>query len=76
MKTTLTILTALMLCSFTFVQDQSKSSKVYICTGPQSKRYHITQNCRGLSKCSGTIKTITLEDAQKMGRTPCGYCCK
>lgn len=76
MKTTLTILAALMLCSFTFVQDQSKSSKVYVCMGSQSKRYHKTPQCMGLSKCSKEVKEITLEEAKKMGRTPCGYCYK
>ena len=50
--------------------------KVYICTGSSSKRYHSKKNCRGLSNCGGTIKEITVEQAEKQGRTPCKICCQ
>jgi hypothetical protein len=49
--------------------------KVYICTGSSSKRYHSKKNCRGLSNCGGTIKELTIEQAEKQGRTPCKICC-
>lgn len=48
----------------------------YICTGPQSRRYHKTATCKGLSRCSGEIKKITVEQAKSMGRTPCKRCYK
>lgn len=51
-----------------------QKGKVYICTGPQSKRYHRTSSCRGLNSCSGDIKAVTLSYAKSIGRTPCGWC--
>ena len=51
------------------------SNRVYVCTGPSSKCYHIKSNCRGLSKCSREVKAVTIEEARQMGRgKPCGYC--
>lgn len=47
---------------------------VYICTGGSSKKYHSTSSCSGLRNCGGEVKEITLEKAQKMGRTPCKIC--
>ena len=57
--------------------DADADVEVYICTGPQSKRYHKTKGCRGLSSCSRQILKITLREAtDEYGRTPCGYCYK
>lgn len=50
------------------------TQKVYVCTGPKSKRYHRSAHCRGLKKCSRDVKKVSWEEAKKMGRTPCGYC--
>lgn len=52
----------------------TKASKVYICTGPSSRRYHATSQCRGLSRCSGEIREVTLEEATRLHRTPCRMC--
>lgn len=49
---------------------------VYICTGPQSKRYHNNTNCKGLKSCSKDVVKVTLQKAKSMGRTQCGYCYK
>ena len=57
-------------------KTSSGSIHVYICTGPQSKRYHLTSNCRGLGSCSGEIKRVTVTQAQQLGRTPCKWCFK
>ena len=51
-----------------------KEERVWICTGPQSKRYHNDIECKGLDSCSGDTKYITITQAQDMGRTPCPYC--
>lgn len=51
-----------------------KKSKVYICNGPYSKRYHKTENCKGLYNCSSSIEETTIEKAKDRGRTPCDYC--
>lgn len=49
-------------------------TKVYVCTGPQSKRFHNTTKCRGLKSCSKQVIAVSLSKAQSMGRTPCGWC--
>ena len=54
--------------------DATQETYVYICTGPQSKRYHSKSNCRGLNSCSGSIEKVTLTKAQSMHRTPCKVC--
>ena len=78
----------LLLCAFTLTcacnGNTSKTSskneyttdedKVYICTGGSSKRYHATDNCRGLGNCSGEIIDITIDEAEGLGRTPCKIC--
>jgi hypothetical protein len=59
--------------------DSSKSTQeveVYICTGPQSKRYHKFLSCKGLKSCSDKVIKVAIQKAKSMGRTPCGYCYK
>jgi len=70
-KLTLTLFAFLLLSSFTL---ENSSSKVYICTGPHAKVYHASASCRGLNRCSGTVKTISLAKAQEMGRRACKVC--
>lgn len=53
---------------------RKKEEKVFVCTGPQSKRYHKRSDCRGLQSCSKSIIRVTKSEAKEMGRTPCGYC--
>jgi hypothetical protein len=60
--------TAILLLSFT-----TSVSNVYICKGPESKKYHYTANCRGLSRCSTDIYKVTLAEAKEIGRTLCGW---
>lgn len=57
------------------LNPNTPGEKVYICTGSSSKRYHSRKNCRGLSNCGGTIKELTVEQAENQGRTPCKICC-
>lgn len=52
----------------------SSDSYVYICTGPAAKKYHKTDKCKGLNRCSGEIKKITLAEAKDKSRTPCKIC--
>ena len=58
------------------ITDTKKPKTVYICTGKSSKCYHSSSSCRGLNRCSGTIKSISLEKAKRMGRRPCKICYK
>lgn len=70
MKTLLLFL-ALSLCT-----ANPTSRYVYICIGPKATVYHSKQNCRGLNKCSGSIKKITEAEAKDMGRRRCRVCFK
>jgi hypothetical protein len=49
----------------------SFQSTVYICVSPTAKKYHYSQKCRGLQKCTHTIKSVTLSEASKLGYTAC-----
>lgn len=64
--------------SFVTARDTAKKASVtvYICTGPKSTCYHSRSTCKGLKSCSATVKSISLEDAKKMKRTPCKMCYK
>ena len=57
-------------------ETHQEDNIVYICTGGSSERYHASDDCRGLSRCKGDIKGITIAEAQDMGRTPCKICCE
>ena len=52
----------------------NEAKVVYICTGGSATRYHASKNCKGLSNCGGAIREVTIEQAEKMGRTPCKIC--
>lgn len=66
-----------MCCAFSTSEQQATTQAngtVYICTGPQSKKYHKTPDCQGLRSCSKEIKAVSLDKAKSMGRTPCKWC--
>lgn len=52
----------------------STNSVVYICTGPKAETYHRSKGCRGLNKCSGTIKALSISKTKEMGRRACKIC--
>ena len=62
--------------AFTAYASNASKGKVFICTGSSSKCYHQSKLCKGLGSCKASIKEISLEDAEKMGRRPCKMCCK
>lgn len=45
------------------------SDGVYICTGPQSRRYHKSASCKGLRNCSREIKK-SVSNKQKVCTKP------
>lgn len=51
-----------------------KSETVYICTGPSSKRYHKSNHCKGLRRCSGEVISVSKSKAVAQGKTPCKIC--
>lgn len=54
----------------------SSTQKVYICTGPTAYAYHKYRTCRGLNRCTGEIKQISLEQAKSEKRRACKICFK
>lgn len=50
------------------------SGKVYICTGEGARKYHSNSGCRGLNRCSASIISVSLKDAQKRGLDACKIC--
>lgn len=59
---------------YQYVDEESSEMYVWICTGPRSKKYHNNKNCRGLRRCSGERRSVSVQTAESMGRTPCGFC--
>jgi hypothetical protein len=49
------------------------ASDVYICVSKTASKYHLSENCRGLSRCTHTVKKVSPADAEKMGYTLCGW---
>ena len=47
------------------IAPNDNSKEVYICTGKYSHSYHRSKTCNGLNNCSGEIKKISLEDAER-----------
>jgi hypothetical protein len=48
-------------------------STVYICDSPNSIRYHLDKNCRGLKNCSHRIISVSLEKAKALHLTLCKW---
>lgn len=65
------ITVSLLLCTLSLC---SCSSDVYICTGPMSEAYHSTDECKGLTHCSGEVVSVSKAEAKEMGRHACHYC--
>lgn len=58
------------------VMDWFDPECVYVCSGPNTKRYHMNSECIGLSRCSGEIMTMTEKEAINANKTPCRRCMK
>lgn len=61
-------------CENDCCEGNNVENMVYICTGQYAKAYHRSSKCSGLGNCKANIKQISLAEAKKMGRTPCGKC--
>lgn len=79
MKRTLILLIALLFTGISSVDVECKAaeqSKVYVVMSSSAYSYHKTQSCRAVKNAKHTVKEVTLAEAKKMGRKPCGICCK
>lgn len=70
------LILTIVLSLFGIASTNNSEVKVYICQGSWSECYHKTKDCEGLERCTTNLREITLEEAKKMGRRPCGYCYK
>lgn len=48
-------------------------TNVFVCGSSGSKKYHLKENCRGLSSCKQEVVKTTLKKAQGYGLTLCGW---
>lgn len=47
--------------------------EVFICGPKGAKKYHYSQNCRGLSQCDHKIFKVAVSEAQNYNLTLCGW---
>ncbi|ABQ07855.1 MULTISPECIES: hypothetical protein [Flavobacterium] len=64
--------TLLLLFVFT-VSFTPPPASVFICGSTGAKKYHLKENCRGLSSCRSEIVKTSLKQAQGLGLTLCGW---
>lgn len=68
MKTLLILATAFMLSA------PKPAGEVYVCKSKTSVAYHASQTCRGLNRCTHEIVTVSVKEAQDMGKRACKIC--
>ena len=74
MKSILAIVIWGYICTLGVPQQKENNTSVYICTGKSAYSYHNNRDCRGLNKCNAEIKSVSLEYAKSIGRSPCKIC--
>lgn len=63
---------SLLLFALLLAQTKVKRSLlVYLCDSQYGKRYHYTAGCRGLRNCNYRTIRVSLEEAEKRGKTAC-----
>lgn len=63
----------LIILSFLTKTTCTEPITVYICNSSGAKKYHLKENCKGLSTCQHKILKMTLEKAKADGKTLCGW---
>lgn len=53
--------------------EERQEKVYYICNGRYSKRYHLDKNCIGLRNCSTKVSEVSIDEANRRGRTLCGF---
>ena len=48
-------------------------SEVFLCNSSGGKKYHFSENCRGLASCKHEIIKVNLQKAKSMGKDLCGW---
>lgn len=50
-----------------------KDDGVYVCASGESKKYHLSKDCRGLNACTHEIKEMDIIEAKKSGKELCSW---
>ncbi len=61
----------ILIITLSFWISGNGNNEVYICKGPNSKVYHKSDRCKGLSSCSTVISKVSKDEAVKLGRREC-----
>lgn len=64
---------AFLITVLSWSQPLTADTKVYICDNGKTNKYHLKNDCRGLSRCTYRIVERKLVDVKKEGMTLCGY---
>ncbi|TDD75266.1 hypothetical protein [Flavobacterium caseinilyticum] len=72
MKKLILVLLMVILPSFYGFKTLSDND-VYICISKTASKYHYSQNCKGLSRCTHTISKVSVKDAKNRGYSLCGW---
>ena len=51
----------------------SDASDVYICVSKTATKYHLSDTCKGLSRCTHKLSKVTLKEAKADGYKLCGW---
>lgn len=55
-----------------FIQS-NEANAVFICVSKSASKYHFSENCKGLSRCTHKISKVSLAEAKSAGYTLCGW---
>ncbi|MBB6499096.1 5-bromo-4-chloroindolyl phosphate hydrolysis protein [Pedobacter cryoconitis] len=64
---------SLLIILFLINVNCSTRGMVYVCNSDTAKKYHYKSNCRGLGNCQYKIIQVSLDKAEKDGKTLCGW---
>jgi hypothetical protein len=56
-----------------FNASTDAASDVYICVSKTATKYHLSDTCKGLSRCTHKISKVTLKEAKAGGYKLCGW---
>jgi len=64
---------ALLFLSSPICQDGKPPTTAYLCNNGKTTKYHLKENCRGLSNCQYKVVKTTLEKVKKDKKTLCKW---
>ncbi len=59
--------------SITSILSFKVNNDVYICGKQGAKKYHLSENCRGLGSCKHEVYKTSLTKAKSFGLELCGW---